>query len=431
MKIYRGSLKNTVTVGIVLAVIVSFFIYFKATLSELMMISWVLTMGEQRQICTLEDRMAYLKDHPKEIKIAMVGNWATDNNAGRPRQKVLGLAIRRINDAGGINGRQIVPDWLDISDSIDTLMEHVEKIAYDPSYYAILGPSSSGQLTAIKPLLLKYRLLTISPRLSNTRLSQPQEPPCIFLPNSSDVQDVLTLRKWAEDGKRDNFLLINESHIFAEGYTKHVERLFFESNAEIIARTHFNATDNLRYGLEELDKYFNYFHIKNALVVNFISAPEKYEQLTRWLLANIPGDIFSHKVLPGKYTDAETKRMYTIVYYDGREMLEKHVLALANIPNVHTDVYAPIDYRSVFLFADACKKAKSLHQDDVIAVMCSQPLETPFGTFQFNSSRFEADPIIRVISVYNQRKAWNDLLQQARTKGNSEEKRPRVKKNDQ
>jgi len=415
MKIYRGSLKNTVTIGIILVVAVSFFMYFRTTMNELLRISWALTMGEQKQVCTPDDRLEYLKEHPKEIKIAMVGNWATDSKSGSPRQRVLGLAIRRINAAGGINGRQIIPDWLDINDSIDTIMEYVEKIAYDRSYYAILGPSSSGQLTAIKPLLLKYKLLTISPRLSNTRLSQPQDPPYIFLPNSSDIQDVLTLRKWAEDGKRNKFLLINESHVFAEGYTKHVERLFFESDTEITARTHFNATDNLRYELEELDKYFGYFHIKNALIVNFISAPEKYERLTRWLLANIPGDIFSHKVLPGEYTNDEMKRMHTIVFHDGGKMLQSHFRALSNVPDARTDVYAPIDYRSLFLLADACKKAKSMHQNDVINVMLRQPLDTPFGIFQFDRSRYEAEPTIRVISVYEQHKEWERLRQQMQT----------------
>lgn len=171
MRIYRESFKNVITVGIVLVLIVSFFLYFRTTLHKLFLVSWRLTMGENKKICSPENRLAYLKSHPEAIKIAMLGNWATDDKSGRPRQKVMELAIRKINDTGGINGRQIVPEWMDINNSIDTLYEYVEKIAYDPSYYAILGTSSSGQLISIKPLLLKYKLLTIAPGLTNTNLS--------------------------------------------------------------------------------------------------------------------------------------------------------------------------------------------------------------------------------------------------------------------
>lgn len=55
----------------------------------------------------------------------------------------------------------------------------------------------------------------------------------------------------------------------------------------------------------------------------------------------------------------------------------------------------------MFILADACKKAKSLHQQDVLDALRNELLDTPYRPFRFAPNHFEEKPMIRVISVYD------------------------------
>lgn len=319
MKKYRERIKNFIAVFIILVMIVAFILIFRDTLTEVFRTAWDMTVGELETPCTPDDRFLYLQKHPGEIKLAFIGNWAQGNDCGMPRQKCLKQAIQEINQTGGINGRKIIPVWMDSMLSSDHLLSYIENVAYDPSFFAVIGPGTSGQLLSVKPLILNYRLLTIAPGITDPEAYSKEEPPYIFLPNPSDDQNVQEIIRWIKKKNRDNFILISENMTFASGYAKYLERMFYENNITLCTRSFFNPEYNIRFFLDELKNYFLYFKAQNAIILNYSKTNETSEQLIKWMLSHASGDIFSIKPFIGPYTSEEQKRMFTLVYWDRKD----------------------------------------------------------------------------------------------------------------
>jgi len=404
MKIYRESSKKVLTAGAVIVLLAVVFFCFRTVLTDLVRVSWNLTVGENKVACTPQDRMNYLEKHPKQIRIAILGN-RSDQIAGKMYRQTLSLAIDRINQAGGIRDRLIVPEWMDTEESAKELNEYVEEIAYDPSYYAVIWAGTSGQLLTVKPLLLTYQLLTMAPGIGSISVVRPSDPPCIFLPNASDVQEVMLLSDWAKKGSRNNFVLINEYQPFATEYAKHVERVFFENRIDILARSIYNPADNINFFLDMLKINCDFFDIRHTLIINHSRVPETYERMAKWMLTNIGGDIFFHTPIRSDFSEEDLKRIFSFVYYDLKDAA-KIYHELESIQYACFDPAAILQYRSVFLLADACSQAKSLHQDDVIDVLRKNELKSPFGVFRFDDARFEKDPVLRIVSIHEFFSVW-------------------------
>ncbi len=408
MKTYRSNTKKMIAAIIFLFIIASAFYCFYDNLIGFLKTSWLMTIGEVREPCTPEDRFRYLEQHPEEIRVAMIGNWDQLRRLGRPRQQVILKAIADLNRAGGINGRRLIAEWMDTEGSADALLEIVGKIAHDPSYYAVFGPNTSGQVLVMKPLLQTFRLMTIAPSVSNVHVTGKGDYPCIFLPNASDIQCVQAIVDWAKAEKLDKFILINENQTFCMGYARQVERMFYEQKVEICGRCYFMPGKNVRFFEDELQNYDDYFDFQNILLINYTTDERFYYDFIQRMLKNKTGKFYFYSIPKGYFTDEQLKRMYTLVYSSEEQMNKLNAL-FADIPNALTDSFSLSAYQSIFIFADACRQAESLRQEVVLNVLQTRPMATPFGVFRFNLDRFTHNPTCRVISLFELQQLHNSI----------------------
>ena len=399
MKLYNARKRKAIAVVAVLLSLAVFGAFFGREVAELTRVCWCLLVGATEESCTPDDRFHYLESHPGELRIAMIGNWEALRRQGMPRRRVLETAIEDLNRAGGIAGRRLTADWMDAAGSADAMVEAVEKVAHDPSYYAVYGPDTAGQMAVVKPLLLTYRLLTFAPTVSDVHATQASDYPCIFLPNASDAQQVRSVIDWAKAGHRDGFLLLGENVTSSEEFARLAESMFDEERIMICGRTSFVPGKDVRFYEDERKSYDDYFRSRNVLVINHSTDEASVGGLVRKLLKEKQGDLFFYKLPEGDFPPGELARMYTLAHVEVDAKKMAAAAHLAKIPGVRNDTFTPAAYTSVFLLADACRKAKSLRQEDVITALRTERLETPFRSFRFTPERFEDHPACHVISL--------------------------------
>lgn len=409
MNRYRGKLKSLCQIMVVLTAIGAFVAYFRQDFGKLLKASWAMTASKYVHPCTPEDRFEYLQQHPGKIHIAMIGDWKQLKEQGRPRQELIDEAVRQVNGKGGIDGRLIVAEWFDTCGSADAMMEIINKIAYDPSIYAIVGPNTSGQLLTAKPLLENYKLLTFAPSVSNVQTAPSKDYPCIFKTNSSDSQVIQAIIDWAREGNRDSFLLINENQTFAIGFSRLLEKYFNEQMLWIQGRIYFTPGKHISYYENEIQNYSDYFHYQHAIFINYSKQKGTYEVLANHILQSDTKDIFFYGIPNWDFTEEQSRRMFTVVYFKDIEQMRKFIAQTANIPNAASDPFALATYKIIFILADACSQAESLRQDDVIQALCNKELQGPFSPFRFNESCFEATPELQVISLHDLNRLRKEL----------------------
>ena len=399
MKTYHANKRKTIAVAAVLLAVAVFGAFFGREVAELTRVCWCLLAGATEEPCTPDDRFHYLESHPGEIRVAMIGNWENLSRRGMPRRQVLETAIEDLNRAGGIAGRRFTAEWIDAAGSADAMVEAVEKVAHDPSYYAVFGPDTSGQMAVARPLLLTYRLLTFAPTVSDVHATRTADYPCIFLPNASDAQQVESVIDWAKSGGRDGFLLLGEDDTSSEEFARLAESMFDEQRISICGRTSFVPGKDVRFFEDERKSYDDYFRSRNVIVINRSTDEASVGGLVRKLLKEKSGDLFFYKLPEGDFSPEELARMFTLAHVevDAKKMAD--AAHLAKIPGVRNDTFTPAAYTSVFLLADACRKAKSLRQEEVIEALRTERLETPFRNFRFTPERFEDHPGCHVISL--------------------------------
>ncbi|MBQ9814970.1 MAG: ABC transporter substrate-binding protein [Lachnospiraceae bacterium] len=99
----------------------------------------------------------------EDIKFAVIaaitGNSASD---GASMKNAVQMAVDEINAAGGVNGRMLVPDFIDGGSTADSALNVAQKVASDGSYTAIFGPHFSSQILAIGDTLSEAEIPVIT-----------------------------------------------------------------------------------------------------------------------------------------------------------------------------------------------------------------------------------------------------------------------------
>jgi len=104
-------------------------------------------------------------DEPYKIG-ALLGLTGTYSALGTNEQKAIELFAERVNANGGINGRQVEIVFADTKSSESEAVNQLRKLATQDDVIAVIGPSSSGEGIAIKPIATSLKVPTIVPASS-------------------------------------------------------------------------------------------------------------------------------------------------------------------------------------------------------------------------------------------------------------------------
>lgn len=113
-------------------------------------------------------------DEPYRIGVllGLTGAYAA---VSEPQQRALEVIEESVNGAGGINGHEVEFIYLDTESDETKAVNQLRRMALQENVIGVLGPSSSGEGLALKPVVGSLSLPTIA-IASNREITEPVEP---------------------------------------------------------------------------------------------------------------------------------------------------------------------------------------------------------------------------------------------------------------
>lgn len=172
------------------------------------------------------------------IKIALYAP-ITGNNAqyGLAYQKTIQALCQKINEDGGIDGRDVVVDVYDDKADQKEALNIANLIVSDPEVVAVVGSQTSSPTLAAAPIFEKAGLPMITPNASHMDIT-PIGKHIFSISCLSDFEGGQTALKMAEDGfKKVAIIYSNDDNGV---YNNEIwQRLSKESNLDVVATENF------------------------------------------------------------------------------------------------------------------------------------------------------------------------------------------------
>jgi len=105
------------------------------------------------------------------VLVGLTGSYAA---LGDPEQKAIELYFKDVNANGGIDGHPVELVVLDSGSNESTAVNQFRKLAIEENVHAVLGPSSSGESSALRTFARDLALPTIA-LASSSAIVQPEE----------------------------------------------------------------------------------------------------------------------------------------------------------------------------------------------------------------------------------------------------------------
>lgn len=106
------------------------------------------------------------------VLLGLTGSYAA---VAEPQQKALKLYEKQLNAAGGVNGHKVQFVYLDTGSDESQAVNQMRKLATEDQVIGVVGPSSSGEGAALKPIAASLKLPMIAIASGNT-IVNPVEP---------------------------------------------------------------------------------------------------------------------------------------------------------------------------------------------------------------------------------------------------------------
>ncbi len=386
---------------------------FHSEIATLLHRNFMATFSEILPSDPAKQRMRYLKKHPGRLNIAVFGPWKYYEQNGFVLDKAIRLAFDEVNAAGGILGRRLNPVWVDNENYSTIAQEEAEKLAADPSIFAVIGPITSGRVLQFNSLFGDVGMLEVAPLAQSARINRGQINSLLFMPIVSDLDESRALAAWAEKNKRNNFLILNDDSRFPMSYGSCVEQSFYDSNLLVYGRVLFDQSSSKNYIRDQVRQYLDYFPVQNIIYLSKTGDASDYADLAERIFARLPeGTLCFNEFAPlDRLLNVHRNRsrifLPAAIPLNGKNRTE--LRKFLKIKGYERDFLSLIVYRSVHVFADAIRQTGSLDPGKIAETMRTGVMKTPLGDFRFSSSGFEANPPVEILSLEELEKRWKAI----------------------
>ena len=358
-------------------------------------------------------RARYLKKHPQELNIAVFGPWDYYARQGFILDKAVQLAIDEVNAAGGILGRRVNPVWVDNGNYSAIAQEQAEKLAADPSIFAVLGPVTSGRVLQFNSLFGDAGLPEVAPLAQSERINRDRTNALLFMPIASDLAESRALAAWAEREKRNNFLILNDDSRFPMSYGSCVEQSFYEKDLLVYGRVLFDQSSKKNYIRDQVLQYLDYFPVQNIIYLSKTGDASDYADLADRVFTRLPeGTLYFNEFTTLDRLlkiRLDRNRVFVPAAIPLNEANRAELRKFLKMENYERDFLSLIAYRSVHIFADAIRQAGTLEPGRIAETMRTGVMQTPLGEFRFSADGFEADPPLEILSLEELEKRWRAI----------------------
>jgi branched-chain amino acid transport system substrate-binding protein len=144
----------------------------KKVISSVVLVAWVLVIS----VYSTRDSEAASEAKPaavSEIHIPVIAplSGPAASSAGRAGQEGANLAVKLINDKGGVQGKKVVLDWLDDRAEASEAAVLSQKVADNKNYGVVVAHFSSDACFAAMPTYEKAGMAMVTPWASHAELT--------------------------------------------------------------------------------------------------------------------------------------------------------------------------------------------------------------------------------------------------------------------
>lgn len=301
------------------------------------------------------------------------------------------LLEKEVNNAGGIDGKQVQFIFEDDQATADSAMQAFNKLVHDEKVSAILGPVTSGSTLAVAPNATSSKIPLITPTSTEPTITSVGGE-YVFRGCFIDSFQGESLAKYAKDtlGKKTAAILYNSSSDYSKGIADSFKKTFEANGGEVgefltyssEKDTDFNAQltkiKNSNPDVLLLPDYYN--------VVGLIAKQARGMGIESQLLG---GDGWESEDLAKIGGDAVTGAIYMNHYYSGDtdENVKSFVENYKNEYNKEPDCFAALGYDSAKILVEAIKTAGSTDADAIKSALANTQLDSVTGNIKFNDER--------------------------------------------
>ncbi len=403
-----------------LAVII---VVFHSEIGSFLRHNFTATFGELLFSDPVKQRTVYLKKHPKILNIAVFGPWKYYARNGFMLDKAIQLAFDEVNAAGGVLGRSLQPVWVDNENYSTIAQEDAEKLAADPSIFAVIGPVTSGRVLQFHAIFGDAGIPEVAPLAQSTRINREKNNPLLFMPIASDLDESRALAEWAEKNNRNGFLILNDDSRFPMSYGSCVEQAFYDRNLQVYGRVLFDQNSSRNYIRDEVLKYLEYFPVQNIIYLTKTGDASDYVDLAERVFARLPEGTLYFNEFTSLNRLLKVHRNRDRIYMPAAIPLKKEfyptLRKFLKINGYERDFLSLIAYRSIHIFADAVRQTGSLLPMKIADTMRKGVMKTPLGDFRFSPHGFEANPPLEILSLEKLDEQWKAVEAEAVSSGNA------------
>ncbi|WP_019123689.1 transporter substrate-binding protein [Brevibacillus massiliensis] len=184
-----------------------------------------------------------LTGNGQEIKIGILCSLTgTMGITERGQYQAALLAIRQINDEGGIKGKRLLPIVEDIASDPYLAAKKAEKLILSDKVVALIGTYTSVCRKTIIPVLEKYDSLLLYP----TQYEGGEQHKNVFYCGPLPNQQLLHFIPWIIQHVGKTFYVIGSDYIYPRETTRHV-RYLVEANNGLIIGEHYSELGNQKF----------------------------------------------------------------------------------------------------------------------------------------------------------------------------------------
>jgi transcriptional regulator with PAS, ATPase and Fis domain/ABC-type branched-subunit amino acid transport system substrate-binding protein len=287
------------------------------------------------------------------------------------------LAIRQINEQGGILGARLVPVTEDIASDPVLSAIKAEKLVRDHGVAAIVGLYTSACRKATIPVLEKYNTLLFYPALYEGEELSPHVVYCGPVPN----QQLQHFIPWLIGNIGSAFYLIGSDYVYPRESNKHIRQLVKAHGGAIVGEHYVPlGLEKFHTALQDISKTNPHVVFSNLVGGSAIAFYQQFHQtgLRIPIASAITGETeiqaMGAQFAQGHYT--------SFPYFSSIQSIQNSEFRKSFMESYGTSTVSFVmesAYYSVWLLAEAIKTARSTESDAIRVALQGMEFEAPQG----------------------------------------------------
>ncbi|WP_066296385.1 transporter substrate-binding protein [Bacillus sp. FJAT-29937] len=314
----------------------------------------------------------------QELKVGILFSLTgTTSITERGQYQACLLAIKHINESGGINGKTLIPIVEDAASDPDITRQKAEKLIVTDQVTAIIGCYTAACRKSVIPVLEKYNNLLFYPTINEGGEMHPN----IFYSNSTPNQQLLDFIPWLIRHVGKTFYLLGSDYIYPREINRFVRQLVEYHGGSVFGEQY------VALGNQVFDKHFSEIRQMNPDIVfstlvgdSTISYYQQHEKLgfQQPIASNVTAETEIKAIDPKGKTEFYSSFSYfsTIDRAENRKFITEFQRIYG------TDIISSVmesAYNSMILLAEALKRVDTVSTKAIRNALSGLSIEAPQG----------------------------------------------------